>query len=152
MIRGDRDQRQICIRGDVDLRKQRVHASDELLGKSQLLPLIKLSVLSLKVQQKRSKTGCNIFVTCVFAIWLLMIGSSLQLRMHYYQHRMASAQAVNQGGPEKPAAKSHFNVCFRQSVYYTIIGRGKSATSQAVNAGSLHPTADEADHQPCMHD
>ncbi len=67
-------------------------------------------------------------------------------------HRMASAQAVNQGGPEKPAAKSHFNVCFRQSVYYTIIGRGKSATSQAVNAGSLHPTADEADHQPCMHD
>ncbi len=83
MIRGDCDQRQICIRGDVDLRKQKVHASDELLGKSQLLPLIKLPVLSLKVQQKRSKTGCNIFVTCVFAIWLLMIGSSLQLRMHY---------------------------------------------------------------------
>ena len=67
---------------------------------------MKLSVLSLKVQQKQSRTGCNHFVICVFAIWQLVTGSSLQLRMHYYQHKMASAQAVNQGGPRSQQPKA----------------------------------------------
>jgi len=72
VIRGDLDQRQIWIRGDIDLRNETEISRNymHLMTPPELVTaaLHKAISVSLKVQQKRSRTGCNIFMICVFVI------------------------------------------------------------------------------------